>query len=75
MIDAASAGASAAIGLVANIAACLISFFAILHFLNTTLTWFGLRVGIDDPVLTFEVFIVIELAYLWMYTKQRIRHS
>ena len=53
MIDAASAGASASISLVANIAANLIAFIALLHFLDATLTWFGNRVGIEE--LTFAV--------------------
>jgi len=46
IVEAASAGASAAISLVANIAANLIAFMAILHFVNHTLCWFMARVGI-----------------------------
>jgi len=53
VIEAASAGASAAINLVANIAANLIAFVAMLHFVNATFTWFGARVGIHD--LTLEL--------------------
>ena len=45
MIEALSAGASASVSLVANIAANLIAFLAMLHFINATLTWFGKRVG------------------------------
>ena len=52
-IDAAAAGAANAIALVANIAANLIAFVAILHFINTTLTWFGQRAGVEG--LTYEV--------------------
>jgi len=52
-IEAAAAGASNAISLVANIAANLIAFIALLHFINATLTWFGQRVGIQE--LTFQV--------------------
>ena len=55
IIEAASAGASASVKLVANIAANLIAFMAILAFINATLSWFGTRVGITDPELTFEV--------------------
>jgi len=46
-IDAAAAGATNAISLVANIAANSIAFVAILHFINATLTWFGQRAGVD----------------------------
>lgn len=52
-IEAAAAGAANAIALVANIAANLIAFIAILYFINSTLTWFGHRVGVDK--LTYEV--------------------
>ena len=54
-IEAASNGASNAISLVANIAANLIAFLALLEFINTTLTWFGQRVGVQQ--LTFQVYI------------------
>jgi len=52
VIDAAAAGASNAISLVANIAANLIAFWALLQFINSTLTWFGQRVGIRQ--LTYQ---------------------
>jgi len=52
-IDAAASGAANAIALVANIAANLIAFIAILYFINATLTWFGQRVGVEK--LTYEV--------------------
>ena len=52
-IDAAASGAANAIVLVANIAANLIAFIAILHFINATLTWFGRRAGVEE--LTYEV--------------------
>ncbi len=55
IIEAASAGASASIKLVANIGANLIAFIALLAFVDASLTWFGNRVGIFDPPLTFEV--------------------
>ena len=58
VIEAASAGASASIKLVANILACLIAFIALLEFVNATLSWFGDRVGLtppDYPSLTFQV--------------------
>ncbi|XP_033101813.1 solute carrier family 28 member 3-like isoform X2 [Anneissia japonica] len=53
VVEAASVGASAAVSLVANIAANLIAFLAILAFFNAMLTWLGGLVGIED--LTFEL--------------------
>lgn len=53
IIEAASAGASASIKLVANIIANIIAFIALLEFLNATLTWFGARVGVES--LSFQV--------------------
>jgi nucleoside permease NupC len=47
VIDAASNGASNAVPMVANIAANLIAFISLLEFLNSALTWFGQRVGIE----------------------------
>ena len=58
MIEAASAGASQSVKLVANIAANLIAFISLLAFINATLRWFGARVGLEPPnypELTFEV--------------------
>lgn len=58
MIEAASAGASMSIKLVANIAANLIAFLALLQFVNETLKWLGARAGLgppDYPDFTFEV--------------------
>ncbi|XP_071941628.1 solute carrier family 28 member 3-like [Antedon mediterranea] len=55
MIEAASFGAATAVSLVANIAANLIAFLAILACCNAILTWFGGLVGIEDPPLTFEL--------------------
>uniref|UniRef100_A0A8C5N7E5 Sodium/nucleoside cotransporter n=1 Tax=Gouania willdenowi TaxID=441366 RepID=A0A8C5N7E5_GOUWI len=53
ILEAASNGASASIGLVANIAANLIAFLAILEFINNALSWFGGMVGF--PEITFEL--------------------
>ncbi|NP_001074966.1 sodium/nucleoside cotransporter 1 [Danio rerio] len=53
VLEAVSGGASASIGLVANIAANLIAFLAILGFINATLRWLGGMVGYPD--VTFEV--------------------
>uniref|UniRef100_A0AAQ4RA28 Sodium/nucleoside cotransporter n=1 Tax=Gasterosteus aculeatus aculeatus TaxID=481459 RepID=A0AAQ4RA28_GASAC len=53
ILEAASSGASASIGLVANIAANLIAFLAILEFINASLSWFGGMVGY--PSITFQV--------------------
>lgn len=59
MIDAAAGGASRGVKLVANIAANLIAFIALLQFINNMLTWFGHRVGWYDPPLTFEVSVTL----------------
>lgn len=53
ILEAASSGASASIGLVANIAANLIAFLAILDFINKALSWLGGMVGY--PLITFQV--------------------
>uniref|UniRef100_A0A3B4C2V2 Sodium/nucleoside cotransporter n=1 Tax=Pygocentrus nattereri TaxID=42514 RepID=A0A3B4C2V2_PYGNA len=53
ILEAASAGASTSIGLVANIGANLIAFLAILDFINAALRWLGGMVGY--PEITFEV--------------------
>uniref|UniRef100_A0A8C7XRH3 Solute carrier family 28 member 1 n=1 Tax=Oryzias sinensis TaxID=183150 RepID=A0A8C7XRH3_9TELE len=53
ILEAASSGASASIGLVANIAANLIAFLAILAFINQALSWLGGMVGY--PEITFQV--------------------
>lgn len=53
ILEAAAAGASASIKLVANIAANLIAFIAMLEFVNAVLSWFGSFVGI--PALSFQV--------------------
>ncbi|XP_067246600.1 sodium/nucleoside cotransporter 1 isoform X2 [Chanodichthys erythropterus] len=53
VLEAVSSGASASIGLVANIAANLIAFLAILDFINATLRWLGGMVGYSD--VSFEL--------------------
>ncbi|KAG9352176.1 hypothetical protein JZ751_020589 [Albula glossodonta] len=53
LLEAASNGASASIGLVANIAANLIAFLAILDFINASLRWLGGMVGYPD--ITFQM--------------------
>ncbi|XP_017261483.1 sodium/nucleoside cotransporter 1 [Kryptolebias marmoratus] len=53
ILEAASSGASASIGLVANIAANLIAFLAILEFINQALRWLGGMVGY--PEITFQL--------------------
>ncbi|XP_071941630.1 solute carrier family 28 member 3-like isoform X2 [Antedon mediterranea] len=60
IIEAASTGASNAVGLVANIAVNLIAFLALLAFLNALLGYLGTRVGIEN--LTFEMIC----SYLFM---------
>ncbi|XP_044048015.1 sodium/nucleoside cotransporter 1 [Siniperca chuatsi] len=53
ILEAASSGASASIGLVANIAANLIAFLAIFGFINQALSWLGGMVGY--PSITFQI--------------------
>ncbi|KAK6318224.1 hypothetical protein J4Q44_G00115150 [Coregonus suidteri] len=53
ILEAASSGAAASIGLVANIAANLIAFLAILAFINASLGWLGGLVGFHS--VTFEM--------------------
>lgn len=60
ILEAASSGASASVGLVANIAANLIAFLAILGFINQALSWLGGMVGY--PALTFQLIC----SYLFM---------
>lgn len=62
ILEAASAGASASIGLVANIAANLIGFLAILAFINAALSWLGGMVGY--PEITFEVMYKYSIVFL-----------
>uniref|UniRef100_A0A8C3NW89 Sodium/nucleoside cotransporter n=1 Tax=Cyanoderma ruficeps TaxID=181631 RepID=A0A8C3NW89_9PASS len=52
LLEAASQGASTSIGLVANIAVNVISFLALLSFLDSALSWVGSL--FDYPQLTFE---------------------
>ncbi|KAM7002499.1 sodium/nucleoside cotransporter 1 [Tautogolabrus adspersus] len=53
ILEAASNGASASIGLVANIAANLVAFLAILGFINEAFSWLGSLVGY--PEITFQL--------------------
>lgn len=53
ILEAASNGATDAIGLVANVAANLIAFLAVLAFVNATLSWLGEMVDIHG--LSFQV--------------------
>ena len=53
VLEAASAGASASIKLVANIAVNLMAFIALLYFVNAALSWFGSLV--DHPEFNFQV--------------------
>lgn len=53
ILEAASNGAATSVGLVANIAANLIAFLAVLEFINAALRWFGEMVDIQG--LTFQV--------------------
>ncbi|NXS25617.1 S28A1 protein, partial [Mystacornis crossleyi] len=65
ILEAASNGAAASVGLVANIAASLIAFFAVLEFINSTLRWLGEMVDIEG--LTFQVicsYVLMPVAFL-----------
>lgn len=53
ILEAASNGATDAISLVANVAANLIAFLAVLAFINATLSWLGEMVDIHG--LSFQV--------------------
>ncbi|NXW48230.1 S28A1 protein, partial [Nyctiprogne leucopyga] len=53
ILEAASNGAAASVGLVANIAANLIAFLAVLEFINAALLWLGQMVNIEG--LSFQV--------------------
>uniref|UniRef100_A0A8C9NUM9 Solute carrier family 28 member 2 n=1 Tax=Serinus canaria TaxID=9135 RepID=A0A8C9NUM9_SERCA len=65
ILEAASNGAATSVGLVANIAANLIAFLAVLEFINAALRWFGEMVDIEG--LTFQVicsYVLMPLAFL-----------
>ncbi|NWI84361.1 S28A1 protein, partial [Pitta sordida] len=65
ILEAASNGAAASVGLVANIAANLIAFLAVLEFINSALQWFGSMVDIEG--LTFQVicsYVLMPVAFL-----------
>ncbi|XP_053575275.1 sodium/nucleoside cotransporter 1-like [Bombina bombina] len=60
LLEAASNGASASVGLVANIAANLIAFMALLEFINAAFSWIGGMV--NYPKLTLQLI----LSYIFM---------
>ncbi|XP_032089013.1 sodium/nucleoside cotransporter 2 [Thamnophis elegans] len=65
ILEAAGNGASAAVGLVANIAANLIAFLAVLAFIDAALSWLGGMVGL--PQLSFQLicsYVLMPLAFL-----------
>ncbi|XP_010201668.2 sodium/nucleoside cotransporter 1 [Colius striatus] len=65
ILEAASNGAAASVVLVANIAANLIAFLAVLEFINAALHWFGEMVDIEG--LSFQVicsYILMPVAFL-----------
>uniref|UniRef100_A0A8B9Z7J7 Sodium/nucleoside cotransporter n=1 Tax=Buteo japonicus TaxID=224669 RepID=A0A8B9Z7J7_9AVES len=65
ILEAASNGAAASVGLVANIAANLIAFLAVLEFINSALRWFGEMVDIEG--LSFQVicsYVFMPVAFL-----------
>ncbi|EMP30172.1 Sodium/nucleoside cotransporter 1 [Chelonia mydas] len=65
ILEAASNGAAASVGLVANIAANLIAFLAVLKFINAALSWFGELVNIKE--LSFQIicsYILMPVAFL-----------
>ncbi|KAJ7311197.1 hypothetical protein JRQ81_006807 [Phrynocephalus forsythii] len=65
ILEAASNGAAVSIKLVANIAANLIAFLALLAFINASLAWMGGMVNL--PELSFELicsYVLVPLAFL-----------
>lgn len=65
ILEAVSSGASASIGLVANIAVNLIAFLAILAFINQAFSWLGSMVGY--PEITFQLmcsYIFMPVAFM-----------
>ncbi|KGL73897.1 Sodium/nucleoside cotransporter 1, partial [Tinamus guttatus] len=65
ILEAASNGAAASVGLVANIAANLIAFLAVLEFINAALRWFGEMVDIEG--LSFQMicsYVLMPVAFL-----------
>ncbi|OXB81928.1 UNVERIFIED_CONTAM: hypothetical protein H355_004011 [Colinus virginianus] len=65
ILEAASNGAAVSVGLVANIAANLIAFLAVLEFINAALRWFGEMVDIKD--LSFQMicsYVLMPIAFL-----------
>ncbi|XP_040426279.1 sodium/nucleoside cotransporter 1-like isoform X1 [Cygnus olor] len=65
ILEAASSGAAASVGLVANIAANLIAFLAVLEFINAALLWFGEMVDIKG--LSFQMvcsYVLMPVAFL-----------
>ncbi|XP_067928112.1 solute carrier family 28 member 3-like [Watersipora subatra] len=66
LIEAASNGASTAIKLVANIAANVLAFLALLEFINQTLIWFGALAGAQQDI-TFQYicsYVLFPFAYV-----------
>ncbi|NXU78915.1 S28A2 protein, partial [Oreotrochilus melanogaster] len=65
ILEAASNGAAASVVLVANIAANLIAFLAVLEFINAALRWFGEMVDIEG--LSFQMicsYVLMPVAFL-----------
>lgn len=80
ILEAAASGASSAIMLVANVAANLIAFLAMLAFVNAALGWFGSMV--DHPELSFQVghlleheaFLIFLMMQMYLYFVQNTDH-
>ncbi|KAG8144967.1 hypothetical protein E2320_013358 [Naja naja] len=65
VLEAAGNGASVSVGLVANVAANLIAFLAVLAFINAALSWLGGMVNL--PQLSFQLicsYVLMPLAFL-----------
>lgn len=71
LIEAASAGASSAIMLVANVAVNVMAFLSILKFINATLTWFGDRAGVEGLSFQMICSYVLYPVALFMGTEPR----
>ncbi|XP_070182912.1 sodium/nucleoside cotransporter 1-like, partial [Littorina saxatilis] len=65
LVDAATTGAVAAIGVVSHILVTVIAFISLLAFVNATLEWFGERVGLVPPYYPQLTFQLICSYLLW----------
>ncbi|KAL5006942.1 hypothetical protein ScPMuIL_015748 [Solemya velum] len=73
VLDVATRGAAMSVKVATSTAANLIAFISLLAFVNATLQWFGERVGLENPPLTFQLmcsYVFWPLAYLMGVDRQ-----